>query len=290
MAIPAKIAERLISGLKRFQPIISSAVARDVNESDSSMIVTDLLAELFGYDKYNEITRELCIRGTYCDIATRIDGRYQLLVEVKAIGVTLRDSHAKQAIDYAANQGIEWVALTTGQIWRVYRVIFSKPVEGELSLELNLLDLNPKDRGHIETLFLLAKESMSKSGLQVFHDRLQATSRFYLGAILLSTPVLDAARRELRRLSDVKLGNDDLRAALQREVIRREVLEGDKADAAAKKVARAANKPLRAHKESASEADAAAAPDAPTPPDPSPSSGGTAPPAPTRPSTPDVGS
>lgn len=37
MAIPVKVAERLAAGLKRFQPILSSAKARDVNESDTSI-------------------------------------------------------------------------------------------------------------------------------------------------------------------------------------------------------------------------------------------------------------
>ena len=48
--------ERINTGLKRFQPILASAKARDVNESDTVVIVTDLLQEIFGYDKYSEIT------------------------------------------------------------------------------------------------------------------------------------------------------------------------------------------------------------------------------------------
>jgi predicted type IV restriction endonuclease len=132
MAIPSRVAERLASGLKRFQPILASAKSRDVNESDTSMIVTDILAEVFGYDKYNEVTRELTIHGTHCDLATRIDGKYQMLIEVKAIGLDLKEGHAKQAVDYAANQGVEWVALTNGNIWKVFRVIFGKPIDTEL--------------------------------------------------------------------------------------------------------------------------------------------------------------
>ena len=253
MAVPNKVADRLVTGLKRFQPVLQSALSRDVNESDTSMIVTDVLAEVFGYDKYSEITRELCIRGTYCDLATRIDGKFQLLIEVKAIGGSLKDSHAKQAIDYAANQGIEWVALTTGNLWRVFRVIFSKPIDAELILDIDLLALNPKTPSHIESVYLLTRESMVKSGLQAFHDHLQATSRFYLGAVLLSDPVLETVRRELRRLSDVKLELEELRDALRKDVIKREVLEGDKAAAATRKVSKAAGKALRARRDQTSE-------------------------------------
>ncbi|MCU1347636.1 MAG: hypothetical protein JWO56_666, partial [Acidobacteria bacterium] len=105
MTVPTRTAERLAAGLKRFQPILAAAKSRDVNESDTSMIVTDVLADIFGYDKYSEVTRELCIRGTFCDLATRIDGKFQMIIEVKAIGLELKDAHVKQAVDYAANMG-----------------------------------------------------------------------------------------------------------------------------------------------------------------------------------------
>lgn len=249
MAIPNRVAERLSTGLRKYQPILASAKSRDVNESDTSMIVTDLLADVFGYDKYSEVTRELCIRGTFCDLATRIDGKFQLLIEVKAIGLELKDAHIKQAVDYAANQGIEWVALTNGNIWKVFRVIFAKPIDAEAVLDIDLLALSAKNGSHLESLFLLTRESMLKSGLHAYHDQVQATNRFYLAAVVLSDSVLDTVRRELRRLSDVRLENDQLRAALKQEVIKREVIEGDKADGARRRVAKAA-KVLRTKKSS----------------------------------------
>jgi hypothetical protein len=248
MSIPAKVAERLASGLKRFAPILSAARSRDVNESDTSMIVTDMLADVFGYDKYTEITRELAIRGTYCDLATRIDGKFQMLIEGKAIGLELKDAHAKQAVDYAANQGVEWVALTNGQLWKVFRVIFAKPIDTELVLDIDLLALSPKNGDDLESLHLLTRESMLKSGLYAYHDHLQATNKFYLAAVVLSDPVLDTIRRELRRVSDAKVELDELREALKLEVIKREVIEGDKADGARKKVSKAAGKMLRIRK------------------------------------------
>lgn len=248
MSIPAKCAERLSSGLRRFGPILAAAKSRDVNESDTSMIVTDMLADIFGYDKYREVTRELAIRGTYCDLATRIDGKFQMLIEVKAIGLELKEAHAKQAVDYAANQGVEWVALTNGHLWRVFRVIFAKPIDAELVLDIDILALNPKSAGDLESLYLLTRESMLKSGLYAYHDHLQATNKFYLAAVLLSDAVLDTMRRELRRVSDAKVELDELREALRQEVIKREVIEGDKADSARKKVAKSAGKMLRIRK------------------------------------------
>jgi hypothetical protein len=254
MAIPTKIAGRLSEGLKRFQPIISAAKARDANESDTSMIVTDMMAELFGYDKYSEVTKELAIRGTYCDLATKIEGKFQMLIEVKAVGIDLKESHIKQAVDYASNKGIEWVALTNANNWKVFKVIFSKPIDFEMVLDIDLLTLNFKNETHMENLFLLTKESMIKSGLYAYHDQIQATNKFYLGALILSDTVVEAIRRELRRITpDVKVPIDDLRNVLIQDVLKREVIEGEKADIAKKKVQKAARKLLRTKKENSAE-------------------------------------
>ena len=250
MAIPNKIAGRLSLGLKRFQPIISSAKARDANESDTSMIVTDMMAELFGYDKYSEVTKELAIRGTFCDLATKIEGKYQMLIEVKAIGIDLKESHIKQAVDYASNKGIEWVALTNANHWKVFKVIFSKPIDFEMVLDIDLLTINFKNETHLESLFLLTRESMLKSGLYAYHDQIQATNKFYLGAIILNDTVLESIRRELRKITpDVKVPLEDLRNVLIQDVLKREVIEGEKADIAKKKVQKASGKLLRAKKE-----------------------------------------
>jgi predicted type IV restriction endonuclease len=245
-SVPSKVADRLAAGLKRFQPILSGARARDVNEADTVVIVMDLLSEVFGYDKYAEITREHCIRGTYCDLAVRLDTKLQLLMEVKAIGLDLKDSHLRQVVDYAANQGVEWVALTNGILWQVYKVGFGKPIEHELVLELDLIALNPRTSDHIESLFLLTRESIQKSALVAYQDHREATSRFYLAALLLTDPVLEVLRRELRRLSpETKVPVEELRSALTQEVLKREVVEGPKAEQAKRKVQRAASKSLR---------------------------------------------
>ncbi|KGQ19778.1 Restriction endonuclease, type I, EcoRI, R subunit/Type III [Lysobacter dokdonensis DS-58] len=245
--VPKKVAERLVAGIKRYQPILSAAKARDVGEADTVTIIKDMLADVFGYDKYSDVTSEHSIRGTYCDLAIKIDNQLQTLIEVKAIDIELKDQHVKQAIDYAANQGVDWVLLTNGIVWRVYHLIFAKPIDQELVLEIDFCKLNARNAADIEMLFLWCKEGWQRSVLGEYHTQRQALSRFFVGAMLQSETVLDVVRRELRRVSpDVRIDTNQIREVLVNEVIKREVLEGEKADDARKKIARAANKSLRA--------------------------------------------
>jgi hypothetical protein len=249
MTITSKVADRLSSGLKHFQPILSAAKARDVNEHDTVVIAIDVLAELFGFDKYTEVTREYCVRGTFCDLAIKLDGKCQFLIEVKAIGLDLKDSHIKQVVDYAANEGIEWVAVTNGFLWRVFRVSFAKPIDRELVLDLDLLAVNPRNRDDLESLGLLTRESMLKSALEGYHDQQQATNRFFIAAVVTSEPVLEIVRRQLRRVSpDIKIDLEEIRERLEQDVLKRDVLEGGEAEKAKRKVSRSSSVSLRVKK------------------------------------------
>lgn len=244
-----KVVDRIVVGLKKFQPVLTSTKSRDVNESDTVVIVTDLLQEVFGYDKYAEITSEHMIRGTFCDLAVKLDGTLSFLIEVKAIGLELKDQHVKQAIDYAANQGCEWAVLTNGAIWKVYNVTFAKPIQHELVVDIDLLALNHRNSEHIELLGLLAKEGWQKAQLGEYHSQKQALSRFTLAALVLSDPILDVLRREIRRLSpDVRVETKEIKIVLETEVLKRDALEGEKALAAEKQVAKAVGRALRAPK------------------------------------------
>lgn len=245
--VPAKVEARIKDALKRFKPVIEQAKARDIGEADTSTLVKDILAELFGYDKYAEITAEYQIKSTYCDLALKVDGKLTLLVEVKAIGLDLKDAFIKQAVDYAANQGVEWVILTNAQTWQVYKVSFGKPITNELLMSLNFLSIDPKNEADIEALYLLTREAQGKSLLDEYHEQKQALSKYCIGAVIMTEPVLAVIRRELKRISpDVRIDVVEIQQVVSQEVIKRDVLEGDKATEAARKIARAANKALRA--------------------------------------------
>lgn len=246
-SVPKKVSERLVLGLKRYQPILQSAKSRDVGEADTVTIIKDMLADVFGYDKYSDVTSEYSIRGTFCDLAIKIDTQLQTLIEVKAIGLDLKDQHVKQAIDYAANQGVDWVLLTNGIVWRVYHLVFSKPIEQELVLEIDFCKLNSRSEGDIELLYLWCKEGWQRSVLGEYHTQKQALSRFFVGAMLQTDSVLDVIRRELRRVSpDVRIDSAQIKEVLVNEVIKRDVMEGDKAEEARKKILKSLNKSLRA--------------------------------------------
>ncbi len=246
MGIPKRVTERVAKSLKAFQGVLEQQKARDVSEADTVTIVKDVLADLFGYDKYSELTSEHNIRGTYCDLAVKLGEKLAFLIEVKAIGLELKDGHVKQATDYAANQGCEWVVLTNGIHWHLFQVLFKKPIERHEIAHFDLLNVSARNEADIDKLYLLTREGFGKNALSEYRDLKNATNRFMLAAIILgSDAVRNTIRREIRRVSELLVEPEVVDKILREEVFKRDAIEGEQAEAAARRVSRSADKAIR---------------------------------------------
>jgi hypothetical protein len=259
MRVSKRFVDRAKSSLRKYQKAFHAARQRDVNESDTRVIISDFLADVLGFDKYSEVTTEFAVKSTFCDLAVKLNGKLRFLIEAKSAGTDLKDNHLRQATDYAANEGIEWVILSNGAEWHAHRVRFEQPIQADEVFRLNLLDDTVRTNEILERLYLISREGLTAAALDEFWERKEATSRYVLAQILLGDATLGMLRRQLRRLyPGLKVTTDDISELLQLEVLKRDAIEGDRASQAAKIVRRHSRKRQRAQ-----EAAAAAAPVAP---------------------------
>lgn len=237
LKISKKVSDRISSTLKTFQPIAASHKSKDVSEADTVTLVKDILATCFGFDKYHELTSEQQIRGTYCDLAVKIDGKIKYLIEVKAAGVSLNDSHLRQAISYGANQGIEWVVLTNAIEWRLHRIKFGQPLDHEEVSSFNLLEANPKKEDDLKKMFLLCREGISSAAMDAYHQHTQILNKYTIAQVILTESVVSSIRKEVKKLfPDIKIDHEQISDILNNEVLKREVIEGEKAKETQQKI------------------------------------------------------
>lgn len=248
--VPKRACDRLLAGMRTLKPIVEQLQGRDVSEADTVTLVKDILSDAFGYDKYAELTGEHAIRGTYCDILIQIDEKPMALVEVKAAGIELDDRHVKQAIDYAANQGVEWVVLTNAAVWRMYHVEFTRPIDKYLLCEVDVASITCRKVEDAQCLYLFSREAMTKSGvLQQAMDRQQATSRYMVAALLVGNDrIHNAIRRELKRVVDVAVDVDEIVDILRDEVVKRDSMDGQPFEDALRLVNKKEDQPMRKSK------------------------------------------
>ena len=241
MKITKKTEERIKSSIAKFQKVLGIAKDRDLNESDTVSIITDMLAEVFGYDKYLQVTSELAIRGTYCDLAIKLNDKFEYLIECKAIGIDLKENHLRQAIGYGANKGIQWIILTNGMEWQIYKLKFEQPIQWELVTKFNINELSMKNERDIEKLAIITKEGVEKNLREELYEKIQCVNKFVVGQLLISEPVISTVRRELKKLSDgINVEEAEVIALLRDSVLRREIVDETSEDvqAASNKVAK----------------------------------------------------
>jgi hypothetical protein len=245
MAVSARVASRISTQLKKYQAVLKDAKQRDISEADTVTIIKDILADVLGYDKYKDVSSEHAIRGTYVDLVVTVDEKQRFLIEAKAINIELKDAQVKQAIDYAANEGITWVVLSNGAVWRLYCLKFGKPIDKVLVFEIDILSCDCKSDDIVSCFGNLTSEGYSKDSLADLRNQKQTSSKYTVAAILRSDAMVDSLRKEIRRLSGLRLEPDYLSSLLDNEIIKRELIDSDEggdASAYIKKLQKALNK------------------------------------------------
>jgi hypothetical protein len=101
---------------------VADLVARDANEGDTRLLVTDFLCDGPGFDKYADLTTEYQVKGEFADYGLRIDRGLVAFIEVKRVATKLWTRHLRQVEMYTVNEGVEWIILTNGAVWQVYHI------------------------------------------------------------------------------------------------------------------------------------------------------------------------
>lgn len=236
-----KALERIRGGLRKMSGVIERGRAAKLSESDTRTIVQSVLSELLGWDRFTELTGEYRIRGNYADFALRTDEGIFAVIEVKALGTKLGAKHLYQASGYAVNEGVDWIILTDGDVWQLYRVTFAKPIQNVLVFEVRISDTDTKPADRAALLYLLSKEAQRKQELDAYYNKKAALCGPNIAKVILSESVLTKIRSEVRAVTGHRVPLDELATLLAQDVLRADV-QSDETAKLIRKAAIAANR------------------------------------------------
>lgn len=222
--------ERIKSNIRTMAKPLAGLIERDANEGDTRHFVTDFLCNALGYDKYEDLTTEYQVKGEFADYGVRIDKQLSAFIEVKRVTTKLGPKHLRQVEVYAINEGVEWGILTNGNDWQVYHLAPASPkqpgvapngplVEIDLTLDVSLLGTDSPSQ-KVNKLFNLSRDAMKRHVMDELWKARRATSPKALAAIVLSEPVVEAIRKEIRRKSGHNAAAGEIAEVLRTGVIR----------------------------------------------------------------------
>lgn len=204
-----KLTENLKAYCKRF---LNGSIT-ELDESGTRIMINHFLTEVLGFAALEEVRTEYMIKGTYADYMIQMSGKRHFLVEVKAFSLNLNESHLRQAVNYGANEGVEWALLTNGRCIEFYKILFEKPIQHVKVFSFNLAD-SSSIKGCIDHLQFLTKDAILKNGLDNLWNKTLAITPESLSKFLLSYDIVNTIRKEVNKQYDTKFENEQIQQTL----------------------------------------------------------------------------
>ena len=214
-----KALNRIKNGLQRMGNVIEKGKKDAYNEADTRKIVTDIITRYLGWDQFDNLTAEQMIGSRYADFVIKKDGEYLAVIEVKQIGLKLKETHLNQARQYATDEGIEWMILTNGDTWAVYRNVLENNIpRARFVFSTTISDKEEKPAEKSRKLYFLSEESSRKHEIYDYYERKVALSGENLADYILSDDILNKLRITLKNGTGQKLTNHDIAKAIVEQV------------------------------------------------------------------------
>ncbi|HEX5172044.1 MAG TPA: type I restriction enzyme HsdR N-terminal domain-containing protein [Cyclobacteriaceae bacterium] len=206
--------DKMLAAIKDYKKRYLTKNIGELDESGTRIMINTFLTSVLGYQELEEIKTEYMIKGTYADYIVQVGGKRHFLVEVKAFSIDLSDKHLRQAINYGANEGIDWAILTNGRQFQLYKILFEKPISEKLIYEIDFAseEFNPKEV--LGQLVYLHRDAVNKKSLTDLWSRYSALEPLSVAGLLFSPHVIAFLKRELKAKYDSKFEDEEIMESL----------------------------------------------------------------------------
>lgn len=236
--VPVKHKAKIINELKTFLPIINGLIAKGKTstEEDARIILNDLLHNVLGYDKFNELKTEVVSKNGRVDYVVKItDGplskkadKFDFVIEAKACYVELSQTVIDQTLTYCNNLAIEHFFITNAREWQLYSVISKKGKPPVANLIHKVVFNNTANLENLaEDFYLFSKAAYLNGDWKKVSDVKSVTKIEDIVAVLLSDKTLKLVARELST-DKVKVTEESIREIFESNLLKQWVGEYNK--------------------------------------------------------------
>lgn len=158
----------------------------------------DVLRQVLDYPN-EDIDTEYSALGQKIDIVLKNDGKVFMVIECKQMKSKLGTNVVNQGVNYATSKSADWVVVTNGHVWRLYRVI---PVKGTDPLavrvfDISLLDADGVSEADVENFYMLTKRAIFKGETEKMYHEVECLSHQSMVSAITSQTVVKSLRRAL---------------------------------------------------------------------------------------------
>lgn len=208
------MANPILRAVKKFIPIWKEAKEKDLIEANVVTRIIKFLEEGLGYDVLKHITKEFQIKEKFVDLAIKIDNKVAFYIEAKSANTSLKEAHIFQAESYASQSGVNWVVLTNGTEWYLYRLIFEKTGIGR-TLVFSLDMINGDINEITEKLYYLSYDAIRKNELEEYWEEISALQPENLIKAFFHEDTLMMVRKHLKKKTNKLIDEEKILEGIQ---------------------------------------------------------------------------
>ncbi len=208
------MANPILKAVKKFVPIWREAKEKDMLEANVVTRIIKFLEEGLGYDTLKHITKEFQIKEKFVDLAIKIDNKVAFYIEAKSANTSLKEAQIFQAESYASQSGVNWVVLTNGAEWQLYRLIFEKTGIGR-TLVFSLDLINDEVNSIAEKLYCLSYDAIRKNELEEYWEEISALQPENLIKAFFHEDTLMMIRRHLKKKTNKLIDEEKILEGIQ---------------------------------------------------------------------------
>lgn len=228
--VPTKNKKAISQELKKFQIHIQNLVSKgkSATEEDARILINDIISDVLGYDKYNDLKTEFKDKNGRLDYVVKLTegpnakkkDKHDFVIEAKSSAVDLKEDHVNQTLSYCLNLSVEYFILTNAREWKLYKVINTKnKTAADPIWEVNLL--NGTDLDTIaENMYVFSKYAYIEKTWEQVSDLSKATDTGDIMAIICSDKFVKMLCRQLKEIHDVKVSEGKIQDVLSGEIFK----------------------------------------------------------------------
>jgi len=209
----AKKQAQLLDNLRKYSRRYLNGKITALDEPGTRLVLSAFLTDVLGFAPQDEIKTEYMIKSTYADFVIEINGKRHFIIEVKPFSLSLIDAHLRPAINFGANEGIDWVMLTNGRTISLYKILYRKRAELR---ELFTVDLANRAglKKAVPLIYCITREGITGTGLDALWNKHRALDPVNVAGLLYGTPVLNYIKNALKSRFKQKFFEEEIITAI----------------------------------------------------------------------------
>ena len=224
----SKVKRNIEKNLERFMPLIHNLQNKSASEDDTKIVINDILSDVLGYDKCNELKTEFREKNNRLDYVVQlVDGpnkrkknKMDFIIEAKSPSNGLKQDHVNQTLSYALNMGLRYFIVTNAVHWKLFYVKKQgKTPLAELIYDVNF-SISNKASDFASDFYNFSRFAYASNEWSKIKEMSSVATVENIATAFLQDRVINAISKELRLVFATDVDKNFIKDTIENDILK----------------------------------------------------------------------